>query len=63
MSGEALFRARAELAVPATVTTEMLRDLLEAIAGELMVDLLEEADNPGTMASSRVSSAPRTNSG
>jgi len=42
MSGEALFRARAELGVPATVTTEMLRDLLEAIAGELMVDVMLE---------------------
>lgn len=48
MSGEALFRARAELGVPATVTTERLRDLLEAIAGELMVDLLEDdAHDPG----------------
>jgi glycine cleavage system regulatory protein len=46
MSGEALFRARAELGVPATVTTETLRDLLESIAGELMVDLLEDADSP-----------------
>ena len=45
MSGEALFRARAELGVPATVTTEMLRDLLEAIAGELMVDLMLEESN------------------
>jgi glycine cleavage system regulatory protein len=45
MSGEALFRARAELGVPAAVTTEMLRDVLEAIAGELMVDLmLEDSD-------------------
>jgi glycine cleavage system regulatory protein len=40
MSGEALFRARAQLGVPATVTTDMLRDMLEAIAGELMVDLM-----------------------
>jgi len=47
MSGEALFRARAELGVPATVTTGMLRDVLEAIAGELMVDLLlEESNSP-----------------
>lgn len=49
MSGEALFRARAELGVPATVTTEMLRELLEAIAGELMVDLmLEESSSSAT---------------
>jgi glycine cleavage system regulatory protein len=45
MSGEALFRARLELGVPTTVTTEMLRDLLEAIAGELMVDLMLEDSN------------------
>jgi glycine cleavage system regulatory protein len=49
MSGEALFRGRAELGVPATVTTEMLRDALEAIADELMVDLmLEEPNSPAT---------------
>jgi glycine cleavage system regulatory protein len=45
MSGEALFRARVELGVPSTVTTEMLRDRLEAIAGELMVDLMLEDSN------------------
>ena len=45
MSGEALFRGRLELGVPATVTTEMLRELLEAIAGELMVDLMLEDSN------------------
>jgi len=49
MSGEALFRARVELGVPATVTTEMLRDLLEALAGELMVDvMLEDSNSPAT---------------
>ena len=39
MSGDPLFRARATLRVPAGVTTEQLRGLLEALAGELMVDL------------------------
>jgi glycine cleavage system regulatory protein len=49
MSGEPLFRARARLGVPATVTTEMLRELLEAITGELTVDLgLEDSNNPPT---------------
>jgi len=49
MSGESLFRARARLGVPAMVTTEMLRDLLEGIAGELMVDLaLEDSSNAAT---------------
>jgi glycine cleavage system regulatory protein len=55
MSGEALFRARVELGVPATVTTGMLRELLEAIAGELMVDLMLEDSNssPGEIAGRR----------
>jgi glycine cleavage system regulatory protein len=39
MSGDALFRARATLGVPAAVTIEQLRGVLEALAGELMVDL------------------------
>ena len=39
MSGENLFRARAQLSVPSTVTLEALRMRLEALAGELMVDL------------------------
>lgn len=39
MTGEQLFRARAELRLPAGVTTEWLRDRLEALAGELMVDI------------------------
>lgn len=39
MSGEPLFRARAELAVPAGVTLDAVRDDLEALANELMVDL------------------------
>ena len=39
MTGEQLFRARAELRLPAAVTTEWLRGRLEALAGELMVDI------------------------
>jgi glycine cleavage system regulatory protein len=39
MSGETLFRARATLRVPPAVTIEQLRAQLEALAGELMVDL------------------------
>jgi glycine cleavage system regulatory protein len=39
MSGETLFRARATLLVPPGVTIEQLRTELEALAGELMVDL------------------------
>ena len=47
MTGELLFRARAELHVPAAVTVEDLRQQLEALAGELMVDLdLEPVDEP-----------------
>jgi glycine cleavage system regulatory protein len=39
MSGEPLFRARAELGVPAGITLHALQDDLEALANELMVDL------------------------
>ena len=39
MSGEALFRARATLRIPSAVTLEQLRQVLESLAGELMVDL------------------------
>jgi len=43
MSGDSLFRARATLRIPATTTLGQLRGVLEALAGELMVDLsLEE---------------------
>lgn len=43
MSGEALFRARALLRIPASLTTDTLIARLEALAGELMVDLAVEA--------------------
>ena len=39
MSGEALFRARAHLQVPASISLDDLRRELETLAGELMVDL------------------------
>jgi len=39
MSGDSLFRARVTLGVPADVTVGQLRSVLEALAGELMVDL------------------------
>jgi glycine cleavage system regulatory protein len=39
MSGEPLFHARALLRVPSTTTPEALSAALEALAGELMVDL------------------------
>ena len=39
MSGEQLFRARAQLRLPPAVTTDWLRGRLEALAGELMVDV------------------------
>jgi glycine cleavage system regulatory protein len=49
MSGEALFRARATIHVPATVTFEQLRRVLESLAGELMVDLsLEDSNHVAT---------------
>lgn len=39
MSGEPLFRARAHLRLPASVPPEAIVQTLEALAGELMVDL------------------------
>ena len=47
MTGETIFRARADLRVPTSVTMDALRQQLEALAGELMVDLeLEDVDRP-----------------
>lgn len=43
MSGEQMFRARAELRLPAGVGLEALRADLEALADELMVDLRIDA--------------------
>lgn len=39
MTGEQLFRASVQLRLPAAVTTDWLRTRLEALAGELMVDV------------------------
>jgi glycine cleavage system regulatory protein len=39
MSGERLFIAHARIAIPATVSLESLRDELEELANELMVDV------------------------
>ena len=39
MTGEQLFRAAVQLRLPAAVTTDWLRGRLEALAGELMVDV------------------------
>ncbi len=47
MSGEAMFRARARVRVPAAVSVDSLRQTMEALANELMVDL-ELADPPAT---------------
>jgi glycine cleavage system regulatory protein len=49
MSGEALFRARAHLRVPATTTVDALVGALEALAGEMMIDL--SVDDPEADAS------------
>ena len=47
MSGETLFRARARLSVPVAVAVTQIRSVLEALAGELMVELAvaEAADD------------------
>ncbi len=39
MSGETLFKARARLQVPLSVSTEELREVLEGLAHQLMVDI------------------------
>jgi glycine cleavage system regulatory protein len=39
MTGDPLFRARARLAIPSSVTVEQLRLTLETLASDLMVDL------------------------
>ena len=43
-SGEAMFKARARLLLPEGLDPEELRDALEALANELMVDLDLDAD-------------------
>jgi len=44
MSGETLFRARAQLQVPAQVQTLELRRALENLANDLMVDVMVDED-------------------
>ena len=46
MSDEQLFRAHAQLRLPAAVTTEWLREQLEALAGELIVDVTLDEQTP-----------------
>ena len=47
MSGELLFRASARLNAPPTVTLDALRQQLESLAGELMVDFdVDSEDEP-----------------
>jgi glycine cleavage system regulatory protein len=45
MSGETLFRAEAELALPPGVALDAIRARLERIADELMVDVHLEASS------------------
>jgi glycine cleavage system regulatory protein len=47
MSGESLLRARALLSAPASLATASLRDALEAIANDLMVDLTLDENAAG----------------
>jgi glycine cleavage system regulatory protein len=47
MSGEQLFRARARLRIPPGVPMEEIRAILEALAGNLMVDLTFENEQAG----------------
>jgi len=54
MSGESLFRARAQLQVPVGVETRALRRVLEDLANDLMVDVtLDEGSTPGPARTSR----------
>ncbi|MFC0303312.1 amino acid-binding protein [Sphingomonas sp. C8-2] len=43
-SGAPLFRGRARLLLPATVTTDQVRAALEEISGEIMVDFSRQAE-------------------
>ena len=47
MSGESLFRAQAELAPPPDVGIESVREALERIADDMMVDMTLEAGSDG----------------
>jgi glycine cleavage system regulatory protein len=48
MSGESLFRAQAELAPPPDVGIESVREALERIADDMMVDMTLEAGSDAT---------------
>jgi glycine cleavage system regulatory protein len=43
-SGAPLFRGRAKLLLPAKVSTDQVRDALEQISGEIMVDFTRQAE-------------------
>lgn len=43
-SGAPLFRARAKLLIPATVSTDQVREALERLSGEIMVDFSAQGD-------------------
>lgn len=43
-SGAPLFRGRAKLLLPAKLSTEQVRDALEQISGEIMVDFTKQAE-------------------
>ena len=45
MSGETLFRARARLRLPPDLAEDALRETLEKLADELMVDVALEEDD------------------
>lgn len=59
MTGDTLFRARAHLRIPASVTADWLRSRLEALAGELMVDLTLDDAEPSIGVPDAASSARR----
>ena len=46
MSGERLFRANVELAAPDDFAFETIRNALEQLADELMVDISVESEAP-----------------
>jgi glycine cleavage system regulatory protein len=48
MSGDQLFKLKALLAVPHTVADDALRNALEAIANEMMVDIEPAGESPST---------------
>jgi glycine cleavage system regulatory protein len=49
MSGERMFAATLEIVVPADGSSELLREALEEIARDMMVDIDIEEQEPETM--------------